>query len=83
MKSWFSEDELRPFIIQLFKSIGQLCVISTVGNCNGWLNKKSILKKFDVIANTVGVENLKAIVNFLAAVIHKNLPGRHYIQFGI
>ena len=56
MQSWFSKDELRPFVVQLFKSIRQFGMIGTVGNGNGWLNKKSVLKKFDVITNAVGVE---------------------------
>lgn len=83
MKPRFTEDELRPFIIQLFKSIRQFCVISTVGNCNGWLNKKPVLKQFDVITNAVSIEKLKTIVNFLAFVVHKILQRRHHIQFGI
>lgn len=83
MKPRFSEDEFGPFIIQLFKSIRQFCVISTVSNCNGWLNKKPVLKKFDVITNAVCVENLKTIVNFIAIVVHKILQRRHYIEFSI
>ena len=83
MKSWFPEDELRPFIIQLFKSIRHLCVISTVGNCNGWLNKKSVSEKFDVITNAVRIENLKTSFNFFAFVVYKILQSRHYIKFGI
>lgn len=83
MKPRLSEDKFRPFIIQLFKSIRQLCVISTVGNCNGWLNKKPVPKKFDVITNAVGIKNLKSIVNFFAIVIHKILQRRHYIKFCI
>ncbi len=83
MQSWFSKDELRPFVVQLFKSIRQFGMIGTVGNGNGWLNKKSVFKEFDVISNTIGVENLKSIFNFFAINIHKSLPGGHYIKFSI
>jgi len=53
IKPSFSEDEFGPFIIQLFKSVRHCCMISAVGNCNGWLNEKFVFKKFDVIAHTV------------------------------
>ena len=83
MKTRFSEDKLRPFIIQLFKPIWQFRVVSTVGNGNGWLNKKPVVKEFDVITYPVGVENLKTIVHFTAFIIHKILQRRHHIKFGI
>lgn len=83
MKPRLSEDKFRPLIIQLFKPIRQFGVVSTVGNGNGWLNKKPVIKEFDMITYPVGVENLKTIVHFTAFIIHKILQGGHHIKFGV
>jgi hypothetical protein len=53
IQSWFRKDEFRPFVIQLFKSIGQFCMICTVCHRYGWLKEEFVPKEFDVIPNTV------------------------------
>ncbi len=37
-----------------------------MGNRNRWFNKKLVFKKFEMIPCSIGIENLKAIVNFIA-----------------
>lgn len=83
MKSGFAKDKFRPFIVQLFKPVGQVCMVGTVGDRDRRLDKKSVLKKFDVVPYAVGIKDLKAIVDFLALLVNKGLQGWHHVKFGV
>ena len=83
MKPRFSEDKFRPFIVKLFKTFRQFGVKSAVRNGDGRLYKEPVIKKFDMIPGSVGIEELETIVNIFTRFINKTLDSRHYIQFRI
>lgn len=56
MQPWLPEKEGRPLVVDLLKSVGHLAMIGAVSDGNGWLDEKSVLKQFYVIAQPVGVE---------------------------
>jgi hypothetical protein len=56
MQAGFYEEEFGPLVVQLPESVWHFCVIRSVRDGRGWLNKKPVLEKFDVIANPVGIE---------------------------
>ena len=44
-----------------------------------WQIDASDIKKFYMITNTIGIENLKTVVNFLTIIVYKILQCRHYV----
>lgn len=83
MQSWFSKKEFWPLVIYLFKSVRHFSVIRTVSNSKRWFYKKLIFKEFNVISNSVSVENLKTIDNLISIFIYKSLKSIHNVNLCI
>jgi hypothetical protein len=78
MQSWFRRP-FWPLVIFFFKTIRHFSEIRTAGNTKRWFYKKSILKKFNVIANPISVEYNETITHLIAVFILICLPHRRYV----
>lgn len=50
----------------------------SVGNQR--LDKKSVIKKLNVLYNPVGIEDLKLVVNFFIGIVDESLLCTHYMH---
>lgn len=83
MKSRLTDKIVGPFIVQLFKRIRHFGMVRTVSNSYRRFNKKATFCYSEVIAQAIGIKDLKAIINLTPAFIYKMLPGTHHMNSGV